>query len=78
VYPNPTQGTLIIDMKTASSLELQLMNTIGQTILVEAFDNPTNTIHWALPPSLQSGIYVLILTNEEGERYTQLIDYRTR
>lgn len=57
VFPNPTQNTLTIDLKLMNtSSELQIINTIGETVYNEVIQNPTTTIDISLLPT---GVYFL-------------------
>lgn len=63
IYPNPTNGMVIIDFEGAEIEELSLTNTIGQVILKE--EMPSDRIILDLS-ELPAGAYILIIDTNEG------------
>jgi hypothetical protein len=68
VYPNPATHILYIETKTPTTYRLQ--NIIGMTILQGALKAGVNNISLQ---SLTSGIYLLELTDKEGNKSVRKI-----
>ena len=68
IYPNPTNGTIYIDLEENSTLlKTTLRNTISQVISTQEFEN-TNNI--SLTIEAPQGIYFLTLETPMGESRT--------
>lgn len=68
VYPNPTNGNLVIDMGTVQSkTNVAITNVLGQVVLTKSFD-ATDLIHVDIVGN--SGMYFVEITNEEGKSRT--------
>jgi len=67
-YPNPTNGNVKIDLNQSfSKINLQAINSLGQTVLVRNFEN-TNKINFEIIGN--SGIYFVEIQNETGLKST--------
>jgi hypothetical protein len=64
VYPNPASNILHID-NVKNSISYRLQNIVGQCMLQGTFTQKENTIQIQ---ELPAGIYLLQLTNQEGQR----------
>jgi hypothetical protein len=64
VYPNPTQDVLYIT-HVATTVQYELQNMVGVTVLQGAFTQEHNTLQLKEIPA---GIYLLQLTDAEGQR----------
>lgn len=68
-FPNPTSGNLTISYESQlpQSLNIQLMNGVGQTVLVKEWDVRAgiNKINLSMQ-DLADGVYSLRMTDEEG------------
>ena len=71
IFPNPTQGLLVIDFETAISGQLTILDSTGQTVSSSALSF-TNNIKLDLA-SYQSGIYILEVVKDGGERFVERI-----
>ncbi|MEX2379360.1 MAG: T9SS type A sorting domain-containing protein [Vicingaceae bacterium] len=69
VFPNPTSGTFTIKLSNQnnSSYHVGIFNAIGKLILSKDFENQ-NILHFQLNES--PGVYLIKLTNAEGESAT--------
>jgi len=66
VYPNPTNGNVYIQTpKNDESLHLRVRNIQGQLVQSQVYSNQS-TIDFTIEG--KSGVYILELTNEKGER----------
>ena len=64
VYPNPAQDVLYIT-HVATTVQYELQNIVGVTVLQGTFDQEHNTLQLTEIPA---GIYLLQLTDAEGQR----------
>jgi Secretion system C-terminal sorting domain/Domain of unknown function (DUF5122) beta-propeller len=75
VYPNPTKGELIIDLKKPFSLDLTLTitNVSGRIVYQNKYDKTlTNSTLQINIGDLITGLYVLTITSDKGQ-FSQLI-----
>jgi hypothetical protein len=64
VYPNPTNNLLHID-NVKGDINYRLQNIVGQCLQIGTFTQEKNTLKIQ---ELPSGIYMLQLTDEKGQR----------
>lgn len=74
-YPNPSNGSLSIDLKGQSGGTLELVNVAGQVIFTE-FVSGNREIH--LPANIENGVYLLKFTGEGEPYYQKLMIYRNQ
>lgn len=63
IYPNPTTGTLIVELNEITQGVLSILNAQGSTVYQEKFSNK-KTLHITLPSSISNGIYLLRIVND--------------
>jgi hypothetical protein len=68
--PNPASSKLNIDIDETSKVEIQLENMLGQRLINQTLTNLKNQIDIA---HLSPGLYLLTLTNQNGEKLTEKI-----
>ncbi len=70
VWPNPTEGTLFVDVNgwQGQALHLQVLNAQGQVVLSQQVWAENGRLELALPAHLASGLYYLVAQPEGGER----------
>jgi len=66
IYPNPTDGKLFIEFGFNSSIQLELINILGETMMAKNI--PANTRELELNLSaFASGVYFLVIHSNENE-----------
>lgn len=70
VFPNPTKGQVQIQSISAEITQVELINTIGQTLRIEETNH--NQIINLLLDGLSTGTYTLRITTTKGVRNEQL------
>lgn len=76
VYPNPTDGTVIIDITFDKSVnaEFELNDATGRTVFnSDTYFNTSGLIHTFDLTELVSGLYVVRVTTEDGTLVRQVI-----
>jgi hypothetical protein len=79
IYPNPVKDQLYIryfdDLGPGQKISFQLVNTLGQRVYQQdvALISSSNTYILNLPPTLSSGLYILLAVNEKGEQRTKKV-----
>jgi Secretion system C-terminal sorting domain len=68
IYPNPTDGELILQKIQLQDLDLQLYNHLGQRIAPLQALQHDREVHLSLPSGLASGIYYLRLGGKAGDK----------
>jgi hypothetical protein len=63
VYPNPSHGTMYIDVPEISGISVSLLDFSGRVVYQEKFKNPDSTISVCYP---FKGIYILKVSGENG------------
>jgi hypothetical protein len=67
VYPNPSFGTITIDITTKSNIELYTLQ--GSMVFNEIIEQGKHTIRL----ELSGGVYMLKVTNDQGSRNTMVV-----
>ena len=72
IYPNPTSSSLNIDYNknTNSNLSIKILDVTGKEVFSNTLYLLNNTIDLS---SLDAGIYILRITNDEGSSITKKI-----
>ena len=66
VYPNPTDGTLIIKMNVLlNDIELTVYNSLGQVVLQKQFENSSHLNQILLPENSSNGIYFIEVSGHQ-------------
>ena len=76
IYPNPNNGVFKVDFNTSSAtdVELQILNLIGQSVYSSSFSNINGAFTHPLDlAGLSSGVYVLELVSKEGRTNRKII-----
>ncbi len=68
VYPNPAQNFIRITGADDAN-ELQLLNSIGQTVL----STQLNSGYVAIPENLPNGLYYVVITTPDGQAHRKII-----
>lgn len=66
VYPNPNQGTFVIELPEPGQYQLRLMDSRGSVVLSRHFDVANGQLQLTLQESLSPGIYLLQI--QSGDR----------
>jgi hypothetical protein len=71
VFPNPTSGTLFIDLSAqkGEKVQLALRNTQAQELSRQSILAGDDAMPFQLPKNLPDGIYLLEITLENGEKH---------
>lgn len=64
IYPNPTNGTLTIDLKTTDSYNIQVVNNLGKTVMTKTITAKSTRLDIN---ALASGFYIVFIRNSQGQ-----------
>jgi len=75
IFPNPFNQNINIAFlsETTQKVNLSIVSTLGQQMLHREFEiiKGENQLEWNIHQNLVNGIYILILTDDKGNQYTQ-------
>ncbi|MCC7464983.1 MAG: T9SS type A sorting domain-containing protein, partial [Saprospiraceae bacterium] len=73
LFPNPTGGELYADFSAweGQMLQVQVLDAQGRLVLQRAVAATTDAQLFELPEKLASGLYIMDLRTEAGERAVQ-------
>ncbi|WP_405576830.1 T9SS type A sorting domain-containing protein [Winogradskyella sp. Asnod2-B02-A] len=67
LYPNPTNGFVTLDLKTSDTYHIQIINTLGKTVMTKTFTTQAAGLD---VNTLASGFYVIHIQNSQGQTAT--------
>lgn len=71
IYPNPAQSTLQIELAKNYNLKrLSILNSFGEQLINKQIDSNMKQLSLKID-ELKSGVYICIVSNENGEHFTQ-------
>lgn len=67
LYPNPTNGSVTLDLKTTDHYHIQIVNTLGKTVMTTAITAQSTPLD---VNALASGFYIIYIKNSKGQTAT--------
>jgi Secretion system C-terminal sorting domain/Endonuclease/Exonuclease/phosphatase family len=67
LYPNPTNGSVTLDLKTMGHYHIQIVNTLGKTVMTTAITAQSTPLD---VNALASGFYIIYIKNSKGQTAT--------
>ncbi|WP_175455613.1 T9SS type A sorting domain-containing protein [Winogradskyella thalassocola] len=63
IYPNPTNGSITIGLKSYDNYQIQVLNTLGNVLVTKNINAKSTELNLE---SLPSGFYIIVIQNSEG------------
>ena len=72
VYPNPSNGTFHLSLKEKASVQVRIMNNLGQVVYNEQ-TTPNTTDQTVNLTNVPAGIYYVQVTGHTGTETTRIV-----